>query len=94
MIVERLVWEVKPEKQKQFVAWLLPYLRDESNPIKRVFTPKIGAWGTVVAELEYDNMAQWENAWEVWQSPERAAEVAQENELATIVESTIWDPVE
>ena len=89
MITERLVWKVKPGKQAQFIEWLRPYLLDESNPIKRAYTPKIGAWGTVVAELEYEDMADWERAWNEWQSPEKAEEVARENELAEIVESRL-----
>lgn len=94
MIVERLVWNVKPGKQEQFIEMLLPYLHDEENPIKRIYTPKIGASGTVVAELEYESMAGWEKAWDEWKSPEKAAEAARGDELAAISGTTIWDPVE
>jgi hypothetical protein len=94
MIVERLVWQVKPGKQAELVELLLPHLRDQADPIKRIYTPKIGAGGTVVAELEYDNMTDWESAWTKWQSPEQAAEVARFGEKGQIVETTIWDPVE
>ena len=94
MIVERLVWTVKPGKQAHFIEFLSPYLREKTNPIKRVYTPKIGVWGQVVAELEYENMAAWEAAWEEWQSPAKATEAEKESELATITETTIWDAVE
>jgi hypothetical protein len=93
VIIERLVWTVSPEKQEQLVEMLLPHLHDAANPIVRLYTPKIGALGTVVAELEYENLAAWEKAWAKWKSPEKAADVARGNELAHISEATIWDPV-
>jgi len=93
MIVERLVWKVKPGKQAEFVAMLLPYVHDANNPLKRVYTPKIGTLDAVVAESEFASFAEWQKIWDLWHSPAKAAEVARENELATMVESTIWDPV-
>lgn len=93
MIVERLVWHVEPENREQFVELLSSYMHDPGNPITRIYVPKIGALGTVVAELEYESLAQWEGAWEEWQSPAKATEVAREGELATMGETTIWDLV-
>ena len=72
---------------------LSSHLHDPGNPITRIYVPKIGALGTVVAELEYESLAQWEEAWEEWQSPAKADAVARENELATMGHTTIWDLV-
>lgn len=76
---------MKPGKQEPFIEWLRPCLQDQANPIKRVYTPKIGVWGIVVAELEYEDMAAWEQVWNAWHSPAKAAEVARESKLAEIV---------
>lgn len=94
MLVERLVWEVEPDHQDEFVEILAEYLHDPKNPMKRVYTPRIGVLGTVVAELEYNNLAEWELAWNEWKSPEKSGDVDREQELSTMREATVWRLVE
>jgi hypothetical protein len=94
MIVERFVWNVKPGNRAKFVEKLSSYLHDPNHPIARVYTPRTGALDTVVAELEFDNLGEWEMAWNEWQPPEEAIEAGGETELATMRETTVWRLVE
>lgn len=94
MIVERFVWNVKPGNREQFVKKLSEQLHDPGNPIKRVYTPRTGTLDTVVAELEFENLGQWEMAWNEWLNPEEATAAAGEDELATMKETTVWRLVE
>ena len=94
MLIERLIWDVEPDNQDEFVALLTNYMREANSKIKRIYTPLIGNLGQIVAELEYENLSDWEIAWHEWKSPERAADVALESELATVRETTVWGLVE
>ena len=94
MYVERIVWEVQPDKQDEFVEFLHRHMSAKDNPVKRIYTPRIGVLNQVVAELEYKGIADWEMAWHEWKSPEKAAEVGREQELAKMIETTVWGLVE
>ena len=75
--------DINQDPCKPQIELLSSYLHDDDNPIKRVYIPMMGGRGTVLTELEYESMAEWQRAWDAWRSPDKVAELRRENELAS-----------
>ena len=70
MVVDRMVWHVKPGKVEQVVEMLSQFLHDPDHPMKRVYVPKISPLHRIVFESEYESVADWERHRDEWNAAE------------------------
>ncbi len=97
MIVQRITWKVKMGAEDKAIEMLMPYLRGENYPLRRVYRPLIasGAYGVIAAEFEFENQAELERTWQEWLATEDANEFMPKwNELLESGGSELWELVE
>ena len=73
MIVNRQVYKIKPGCMDEAVAMLVA-LREQGPRTSCVYRSQFGPFATVVFEMEFENLAEYEKDWAEWfASPEGAA---------------------
>jgi len=74
MIVQRIVWNVKHGCADKVIELLLPYLRSDDSPLRRVYKPSIGPLDVIVGEFEFEDLGEIPKAWAEWSASPEAAE--------------------
>ena len=75
MIVQRITFQVKPDAEDNVVELLKQARATGENPDRmRIYTPSIAPLDVVVAELDFENLAELEVFWAEWfAAPETVA---------------------
>jgi len=96
MIVQRMSIRAKPARRDEVVDLLKAERAKWHNPGSvRILVGGIGqAWNTVVEELTFENLAEYERGWKEWGSRPSMAEFAQKwNQVVDDWSDEIWEIV-
>ena len=96
MLVHRVTWNVKPGKQEEAEELLRKAGEMYPSPhVVRVYVPETGPFNTLVYEVEFENLADYQAHWQKWYAlPGRAEFMEKWNELVTGGGDQLWNLVE
>jgi hypothetical protein len=67
MVVQRITFQVRPDGEEKVVELLKQARTAGENPDRmRIYTPSIAPLNAIVAEFEFENLAELDEFWTEW----------------------------